>query len=160
MTEFSIRRATPTEAPLITARRRAMFAEMAHTDSARLDAVEAAFTPWVAERLARGKYLGWLAEDPAGQVVAGAGLWIMDWPPHALIVEPRHGNILNVYVLPEHRRQGLARRLMDVVLAWCRADRLDVVILHASDCGRPLYAQLGFAPTTEMRRVLTPGGPG
>lgn len=47
MTEFSIRRATAADAPVITGHRRAMFAEMAHAGAARLDAVDAAFLPWV-----------------------------------------------------------------------------------------------------------------
>ena len=33
---------------------------------------------------------------------------------------------------------------------WCRAQGIARVRLHASDAGRPLYASLGFTPTTEM----------
>ena len=134
-----------------------MFADMGCTDSVRLDAMDAAFLPWVTARLERGEYLGWLALDATGEVVAGAGLWIMDWPPHALGVDPRRGNILNVYVAPDYRRRGLARRLVQVALDRCRADGLGAVILHASDAGRPLYKALGFTPTNEMRRLLAEG---
>jgi GNAT superfamily N-acetyltransferase len=154
VTGYTLRRAGPHEAATITAHRRAMFAEMAHTAVARLDEMAAAFTPWVAERLERGEYLAWFAETELGEVVGGAGLWLMDWPPHVVGRGARRGNILNVYVAPRHRRQGLARRLMDATLAWCSANALDVVILHASDDGRPLYEALGFTPTNEMRRVL------
>ena len=154
MTGYKLRPAAAHEAATITAHRRAMFAEMAHTDSGRLAEMEAAFAPWVAERLERGEYLAWFAETEAGEVVGGAGLWLMDWPPHIVGHTARRGNILNVYVAPASRRQGLARRLMDVVVAWCQANGVDVVILHASDTGRPLYEVLGFTPTNEMRRVL------
>ena len=37
------------------------------------------------------------------------------------------------------------------MLAWARAERLDRLVLHASDAGRPLYERLGFAATNEMR---------
>jgi GNAT superfamily N-acetyltransferase len=134
-----------------------MFTDMGYSDTARLDAMDAAFEPWVAERMARGEYLGWLAVGPAGEVVAGAGLWIMDWPPHTLGVDPRRGNILNVYVAPAHRRRGLARRLVVATLDWCRAHGVEGVILHASDAGRPLYTALGFQPTNEMRLLLSQG---
>jgi ribosomal protein S18 acetylase RimI-like enzyme len=156
-TNYLVRRATPADALVITAQRRAMFEDMGHADATRLDAMDTAFEPWVAERLRAGSYIGWLMDDGAGKVVAGAGLWVMDWPPHQLGQAPRRGNILNVYVAPEHRRRGLARRLMDDVLAYCRADGLEVVILHASEQGRPLYAALGFAPTNEMRLLLAQG---
>ena len=49
-----------------------------------------------------------------------------------------------MYTEPEHRRRGLARRLMAEMIAWCRAAGLGSVSLHASDAGRPLYEALGF----------------
>jgi ribosomal protein S18 acetylase RimI-like enzyme len=157
MSDYELRRATALDAATITGHRRAMFADMGYIDAARLDAMDTAFLPWVTAHLERGEYLGWLALDATGVVVAGAGLWIMEWPPHALGVDPRRGNILNVYVAPGHRRRGLARRLMQVVLDECRASGLETVILHASEAGRPLYEALGFTPTNEMRRLLAEG---
>jgi GNAT superfamily N-acetyltransferase len=157
MSDYELRRATSLDAATITGHRRAMFADMGYTDAARLDAMDAAFLPWVTAHLERGEYLGWLARDATGVVVAGAGLWIMEWPPHALGVDPRRGNILNVYVEPGHRRRGLARRLMQVVLDQCWTSGLEAVILHASEAGRPLYEALGFTPTNEMRRLLAEG---
>jgi GNAT superfamily N-acetyltransferase len=53
-------------------------------------------------------------------------------------------------------RRGLARRLMDTMLAWCRAQGMHSIYLHASDHGRPLYESLGFTATNEMRIVLGP----
>jgi len=66
------------------------------------------------------------------------------------------GNILNVYTGPPHRHRGLARHLMGVILDWCRANRVEIVILHSSDEGRPLYESLGFERTREMRIELGP----
>ena len=154
MSAYTVRAATPADADLITGHRRAMFADMGETDAARLDAMAADFLPWVQARLALNEYLAWLAEDEAGAVVAGAGLWLMDWPPHLVGRQARRGNLLNVYVERAHRRRGLARRLMETALDWCRANTLDVVILHASDEGRTLYESLGFTPTNEMRLML------
>ncbi len=69
---------------------------------------------------------------------------------------PRRGNILNIFTEPEFRRRGLARRLMETVLAWCRANRIDHIVLHASNDGRPLYESMGFQPSNEMRIKLPP----
>jgi ribosomal protein S18 acetylase RimI-like enzyme len=65
----------------------------------------------------------------------------------------RRGNILNVYTEPGHRRQGMARALMQIALDWCAANQLDIVILHSSDDGRGLYESLGFEATNEMRLI-------
>jgi GNAT superfamily N-acetyltransferase len=56
-----------------------------------------------------------------------------------------------VYVEPPSRRLGRARRLVETALDWARAERLASVVLHASRAGRPLYEQLGFVGTNEMR---------
>jgi GNAT superfamily N-acetyltransferase len=131
-----------------------MFLEMGYRDHAVLDAMIAAFRPWLHRRMEAGEYLAWLAVRADGCVVAGLGLWLMDWPPHMVGPGSRRGNILNVYTNPDSRRQGLARRLMKVALDWCQANRIRAVILHASNDGRPLYEKLGFRSTNEMRLML------
>jgi ribosomal protein S18 acetylase RimI-like enzyme len=78
----------------------------------------------------------------------------MDWPPHLVGPGPWRANILNVYTRPESRRMGLARKLMDTALAWCRANHVQAVILHSSDDGRHLYESMGFKATNEMRILL------
>jgi ribosomal protein S18 acetylase RimI-like enzyme len=149
---FVIRPAAIEEAVIIGAQRRAMFVDMGYRDG--LDAMVEAFLPWVRAKMSAGEYLGWLAIAENGAIAAGAGLWLMDWPPHMIGGASRRGNILNVYTDPEYRRQGLARRLTETAIEWCRANAIATVILHASDQGRELYRSLGFEPTNEMRRVL------
>jgi len=131
---------------------------MGYRDEASLDAMSAAFEPWLIARLRAGEYLAWFAVTSDGSVAAGLGLWLMDWPPHMVGPGARRGNILNVYTSKEHRRRGLARQLMQIALDWCREHSIHVVILHASREGRPLYEALGFRATNEMRTVLDPSG--
>jgi GNAT superfamily N-acetyltransferase len=154
---YTIRRAAAEDADSIIRQRRAMFHEMGYRDEPALDAMSVAFRPWLLRTMHAGEYLAWFAVDDGGSVVAGLGLWLMDWPPHMIGPGARRGNILNVYTSPEHRRQGLARQLMRAALAWCRAHGIRAVILHASQEGAPLYESLGFRPTNEMRIALEPG---
>ena len=151
---FSIRPATPDEAATIAAQRRAMFVDMGYCDDRVLDAMTEAFLPWVREKMSAGEYLGWFAAAGDDAIAAGAGLWLMDWPPHMIGPGSRRGNILNVYTEPTYRRRGLARRLTETVIGWCNENAVATVILHASDEGRALYSSLGFQPTNEMRLSL------
>ncbi len=96
----------------------------------------------------------WLAVSAGDFVVAGAGLWLMDWPAHMVGSSARRGNILNVYTEQEFRRRGLARWLVEAALHWCKANEIDFVILHASQEGRGLYESLGFQTSNEMRIKL------
>jgi hypothetical protein len=49
---------------------------------------------------------------------------------------------------------GMARRgaalLIQRIIAWSREQRLDRLVLHASDEGRALYERLSFIATNEM----------
>jgi GNAT superfamily N-acetyltransferase len=155
--EFAIRPATVEEADIIAGHRRAMFSDMGYRDEQALLAMAIAFRQWLLRTMAAGEYVAWFAVAADGSVVAGLGLWLMDWPPHMVGPGARRGNILNVYTEPHSRRRGLARRLMATALDWCRANGIRAVILHSSDDGRLLYEALGFRPTNEMRLLLEPG---
>jgi GNAT superfamily N-acetyltransferase len=151
---FAIRQASTADLDTLVFHRRAMFHDMGYTDAAALDSMAAKFRPWLLARMDSGDYLAWLVSAPDGSVAAGGGLWLMDWPPHMIGTGTRRGNIVNVYTDELYRRLGLARELMTVVLAWCRNNSIDTVILHASPSGRQLYESLGFQATNEMRLSL------
>jgi GNAT superfamily N-acetyltransferase len=68
--------------------------------------------------------------------------------------DARRAWILNIYVDPAYRRQGLARKVVEALIDWCRTNEFQSVALHASEDGRSLYEKLGFQPTNEMRLRL------
>jgi len=151
---FTIRRASTTDVETLVAHRRAMFHDMGYNDDVALDSMSDKFRVWLLEHMNSGEYHAWLVAGPDGSIAAGAGLWLMDWPPHMIGRGAQRGNILNVYTSANFRRRGLARRLMQAVLLWCQENRIDTVILHASPSGRNLYESMGFTPSNEMRRIL------
>ncbi len=117
--------------------------------------MSATFLPYVRRALAEDLYLGWLACTSDGRVVAGGGLIVHEWPAGPGNLNTRRAYILNVYTEPEYRQRGLARRIVTSILDWCRAEGFQTVSLHASQAGHPLYEDLGFVPTNEMRLKLT-----
>jgi GNAT superfamily N-acetyltransferase len=144
-----IRLATVEDAALIAHQRRRMFVDAGQPDGARMRSMETAFIPWVKSRLKDQTYHGWLAHKD-GRIVGGAGMWLMDFPPHFLHVETVRAYLLNFYVDPAFRGRGLARTLLQTALAEAHRLDIEIVTLHASKYGRPLYEQHGFAPTNEM----------
>lgn len=144
------RAATPADAAIITRHRHRMFVDAGRRDNQVLQVMSQNFEPWVVSMMNDGKYLGWLTEDE-GKVIAGAGLLLLDWPPHPL--DPRstqRGYLLNVYVEPEYRRRKLASHLIDYALSEARRRKIRVIALHSTDEGRPLYESTGFRQTNEM----------
>jgi|SRR5215470_892997 len=152
--KFQIRRATTADLDTLVEHRRAMFQDMGYTDEAAMQWMAGKFRPWLQDKMNSGEYLAWVAIAPDTTVAAGAGLWLMDWPPHMIGRGARRGNILNVYTNANYRRRGLARELMQAALDWCKQNAVDTVILHASASGKSLYESMGFMPTNEMRLRL------
>jgi GNAT superfamily N-acetyltransferase len=148
---FRIRRASADDLTTLVDQRRGMFYDMGYRDDLALDSMAARFRPWLLAQMNAGEYLAWLVTAPDGSIAAGTGLWLMDWPPHMIGAGARRGNILNVYTVEQFRRRGLARQLMEAAIQWCRENRVDTIILHASSEGRALYESMGFAATNEMR---------
>jgi GNAT superfamily N-acetyltransferase len=128
-----------------------MFREMGFTDATLLDEVSSTAEAYFRTALADASYRAWLMENEDGVVVGGGGLLIAAWPGFPGERQSRRAWILNMYTEPAYRRQGIARRLVETMIEWCRAEGFRAVGLHASQQGRPLYESLGFRPTNEMR---------
>ena len=149
----TIREATPADIPEILRQRRAMYVDMNYKDASALDTMVKLTAGYLEEAMADGSFRAWLAYE--GQhAVAGGAILISPWPAHAYDLECRRATILNVYTYPAHRRRGLARALMQTMIAWCRREGFARVTLHASDDGRHLYESLGFEVSNEMRLKL------
>jgi GNAT superfamily N-acetyltransferase len=117
-----------------------------------LRAMTASFRVWIEPRLRDGSYFGYIVEED-GAAVAGIGLMIIDWPPHPLHPsEDKRGYVLNVFVEPSHRKQGLAKMLMGLGEAEIARRGVSFAILHATRMGRPLYERTGWTQTVEMSK--------
>jgi GNAT superfamily N-acetyltransferase len=151
MTEkITIRAARTEDASAILHHRRSMFEDMREGSAVDLDRMASMTLPWLSAALADGTYRGWLAVD-GEQVVGGGGVLLCSWPASPKDPFLRRAIILNVYTEPDYRGRGVARRIMETILKWLQAQGFASVSLHASDQGRHLYEQLGFAATNEMR---------
>lgn len=149
--KFTLRSATMHDLPAIVTQRHAMFEAMGYVNRAELELTDAKFAEWVAPKLDRGEYREWFLEDESGQVVAAAGLWLMEWVPHALDQSTQRGNILNVYCEPQYQALGLTRRLLIQVMDFCRDSGIRTIIVNPSDAHRELYQSLGFRATGELK---------
>ena len=141
------------DAGLIAAQRRQMYVDNELATEERYAEMEEAFEPWVRERLADGRYVGVFAEEDGADgpvVVAAAGIFFMDFPPHWIDVGPVRAYLLNFYTAAEARGRGLATELLGRCVEECRRRKVGVVTLHASKFGRPVYERFGFKQHNEM----------
>jgi GNAT superfamily N-acetyltransferase len=146
---FETRLATEADAELIGEQRRRMFVDMGRADDALMQRMTAKFVPWVRGKLKDGSYIGWIVSE-GDLAVAGAGMWLMDFPPHWMDAEPVRAYLLNFYVDPAFRGHGLAYGLLKAAVGEARRREIKVVSLHASQFGKSLYERNGFEATNEM----------
>jgi GNAT superfamily N-acetyltransferase len=155
---LTLRLATIDDIPALVNQRRRMFEDMyadgaVVRDPANYDAMDQAYAVLLRYEIPAGSTRAWVFED-VRKIAASGALKFTDWLPRP--DGQRRGLVYvhSVYTVPEYRRLGLARRLLNAMIAYCRDNGWPRITLHASDMGRGLYEDLGFKPTNEMRLVL------
>ena len=152
--ELHIRSAGVEDLKHLLHHRRAMFEEMGFVDNVLLERVEELSREYFSEALRSGAYRAWLAEGLNGEIVGGGGIVVAAWPGYPAENHAKRAWILNMYTEPGARRRGVAKRLLEAMIAWCRSEGFSAVSLHASAAGRPVYEAAGFRPTNEMTLKL------
>lgn len=96
-----------------------------------------------------------------GAIASCAFLVIAELPANPSFITGRIGTVYNVYTVPEYRRKGLARRVMQELLSDAEKFGLDFVELKATKDGYHLYETLGFKETASeyvpMRKYFPVG---
>jgi GNAT superfamily N-acetyltransferase len=153
---LAIRRAEPVDAPLLAAHRAQVWCEVGGWRVEELAGVIPAWSSFMAAAIAVDEYVAWIAEEDT--IPIGSGSLLV----HRALPRPGHdgdreGRVPGVYVAPSVRRRGIARAIMDELIAYARAARFIRLTLHPSDEARSLYAGLGFVALDEMGLRLTTG---
>lgn len=145
MSEYRLRPATLGDVDALVHHRLSMFSEMGTAFDAPV--IRQLFRDWLLTHLPAGDYRAWVCTTAAGDVVAGAGITLLLWPPGpSAVASERIAFVYNVYTEPAHRKHGLARRLMDAIHAWCAEHGVGAVALNAAPAARHLYETQGYRP--------------
>ncbi|ASP31838.1 GNAT family N-acetyltransferase [Labrenzia sp. VG12] len=150
---LSLRPVAPGDLDLVCRHREEMFRSAGDGEDV-LESMAGPYRDWQEKSLGDGSYYGFIAEQE-GQAVGGIGLMEIAWPPHPLHPDQaRRGYVLNLFVEPDRRGQGIAKRLMAEAEAEFSRRGLAFAILHATQKTRPLYERDGWVQTSEMAKRL------
>ena len=151
---YALRRATPGDAALLAQHRAWVWHEVGDWDEALLAPQIPIWSAWFRDALGAGTYVSFVVEED-GAAIASGSLLIHVAIPRPGFDSDREGRVQSVYVVPAARRRGIARALMDAIIAYARTATLIRLALHPSDEARVLYEQLGFVALDEMGLRLT-----
>jgi len=157
--QFTVRLATVDDVDIIARHRARMFYDMGEVPDDLFETFQDQCRGRLREFFECGEYVGWLASssDAPDQIIAGAGVQLRETLPHPSdvsgLAQGRHALIINVFTEPEWRRRGVGELLLKRIIDWSGEQKLDRLILHASENGRSLYERLGFVDTSEMKFV-------
>ena len=157
MSEPVLRPAQFADIPALALFRRLMFedmnaAEQRDFDPEELYVMEAVFSEYLRARLG-DEVRAWVITVD-GYVVACAAVSVLPTVPAPGRLDMRMVLLHNVHTLPEFRRRGFARRLVETAVVGSRQEGFERLSLNASAAGRPLYESMGFGPTKQMSLKL------
>jgi len=78
------------------------------------------------------------------KIISTVFMIIFEKPAGPQFLTGKIANIVNVYTLPEYRRQGTAEKLMHMVIEEARVNNVSFIDLKASQMGEGLYRKIGF----------------
>lgn len=142
----SIRRATVADVPRIVDLRVAFLRDVREVGDEA--ALREAVTEYLTRVMPSDACVVWVA-DVDGEIVATGAMTVyerMMWDGVG-----REGYVLSMYTVPEYRRQGLAREIVDAMLSFAREENLRLCLI-ATDEGRPIYERAGFRPDARYLR--------
>jgi GNAT superfamily N-acetyltransferase len=151
-----VRPAAPADAGLLARHRAAVWAEGGKWSAAELTPQIAIWSAFFHTHLVGATYANFIAEAD-GVPRGSGGILIYTAIPRPGLAADRAGRVQSVYVEPAARRAGIARAIMERLIAHAREVQLISLALHPSDAARPLYAALGFEPADEMLLRFTRG---
>lgn len=84
-----------------------------------------------------------------GQVIGCATLCYIRLMPTFSHPTGKRAHLMNVYTRESHRRQGIAARMVEMLVQEARGRGVTEISLDATESGRPLYEKMGFAASEE-----------
>ena len=93
--------------------------------------------------MADGTFVSWLALD-GDKIIGTSGMSIVEKPPYFSCPSGKLGLLSSMYTDPGYRRQGIAKKLLTLVVDEARKAGCGAVHITASDMGVLLYTDFGF----------------
>lgn len=113
------------------------------SDDADMTEVEKQSYEYYSKALRDGSHTAYLVFDGTNFIGAGGVSYYRVMPTY----HNPSGNkayIMNMYTSPKYRRKGIAYKTLDLLVRDAKSRGVNVILLEATEMGRPLYEKYGF----------------
>ena len=102
-----------------------------------------ALRDYYTKHMSDGTFVSWLATED-GNIIGTSGMSFVEKPPYFGCPSGRIGLLSSMFVAKEYRRQGIAKKLLSLVVNEAREYGCGTVQITASNMGVLLYTDFGF----------------
>ena len=154
--QIIIRRADSSDIELLTAMRLEMRRERETVPLSIPEGdFEASVRDFFRKSIADGSFISFIAFCD-GEPAACSGLSVQALPPSYSEPHGLRGYVTNMFTRRQWRGMGLATKLLDDIVIYCKSINCDSIDLNASAAGKPVYLKYGFSELSgEMKLKLT-----
>ncbi|MGN1415977.1 MAG: GNAT family N-acetyltransferase [Oscillospiraceae bacterium] len=149
---MEIRKAEIKDLDIVVKMRIDMFKEVGIISLLRDDAEEMIYKKYK-ELYTEEKCCHYLIFDNEKAIACGGAL-IKDEVPFCFNKTPIYGYIVDVYCVPDKRKNGYSSQIMTELIKWLRSKGVHAVRLKPSAAGRHLYEKIGFHDSGEMEMFI------
>ncbi len=156
---YTIRRAQPTDIPVLVKFRERMFQSFVD-DFSDYDEMSKVTATYLEKKLEKNEFVAWVGETDEGVIIACSAISFYELPPKPWNLDGKYAYVSSMFTEPDYRGKGLGGKLLQAALDYAREMDITVATLHATESGELLYRFFGFQKTSEMELLLSSNNDG
>ena len=95
------------------------------------------------QNIGDGTHTAFVCEH-GSQIIGTVGITVFEIMPTTKYPNGKASRLMNMYVEPFYRNRGIAKELLNLVIAYAENHQIGEVMLNPSQMGRSLYENYGF----------------
>ena len=123
------------------------------SDDVDMSLVEKESYEYYKRALETGEHIGYLVYDN-GTFIGAGGVSFYQVMPTYHNSTGKKAYIMNMYTVPEYRRQGIAFHTLDLLVKDAREHGVSQIALEVTDMGWPLYEKYGFVKMEDEMELI------
>jgi len=123
------------------------------SDDVDMSAVKRESYNYYKEALINDNHVAYLVFD-CDKFVGAGGVSFFKVMPTYNNPTGRKAYIMNMYTSPKYRRQGIAIKVLDLLVTEAKNRGITAISLEATDMGKPLYERYGFVKMNDEMELL------